>query len=76
MHQLTSTASVSKHQLTCRLNASSNTSMHQSINLNQLVGLTHQLVRYCVSLHCTSIQRNQYAKASAVHWVRWIPYYE
>ena len=63
-------ASVSKRQPTCRLNTPTNTSMHQSINLNQLVGSIHQLITDCASLHRMSIQHNQHVKTRAVHWFR------
>ena len=63
-------ASVSKRQPTCRFNTPTNTSMHQSININQLVDSIHQLIADCASLHRMLIQHNQHVKTCAVHWVR------
>ena len=51
--------SVSKGQSTCRLNTSTNTSMHLSVNGNHLVCPIHQLIVDCASLHRKSIHHSQ-----------------
>ena len=49
-HQLTHQSSVSKRQPTCRLNISTNMSMHYPLNVNQLVGSIHQRITNFPSL--------------------------
>ena len=61
---------ISKRQATCRFNTPTNTPMHQSININQLVDSIQKKIVHGASLHSILIQHNQHVKTCVVYWVR------
>ena len=58
---------VSKRQSTYRLNTSTNTSTHQSVDTKQLVGSIHQLIADC--LVCIACQFNTTNMSNPVQYI-------